>query len=215
VAWEGFSAPYQGFSPFLCSLNLETVDMANPIEDDPELARAVGLLAGRWGLVEFYVEYIFTLLAGTDDRKATILFSFFKGVGTQCEIVRQMLNETPGVSDDARALIIKILNRYSELAPDRNAVLHYPFGWDTQGGERTIYKSARQKKGPELRLKKPTSAAAIMVIADRVDQLTEEIGYLLTIRFWKPTFLQSLSTQPEEQAADTSPGRLGLEQSPK
>jgi hypothetical protein len=188
--------------------------MANPIEDDPELARAVGLLAGRWGLVEFYVEFIFALLVGTDDRKAAILFSFFKGVGTQCDIIRHLLDETPEVSDDARARIITILKKYRELAPERNAILHYPFGWDSEGGERTIYKSATQRKGPELRLKKPTSAAAIIAVADRVDQLTDEIVHLMAVDFWKPTPLQGLLSPSQDQTQETSTGLLGFRQSP-
>lgn len=185
--------------------------MANPIEEDSELARSVGVLAGRWGLVEYYVEFIFALLVGTNDRKASILFSFFKGVGTQCDIVRHLLDETANVSDDARSRIISILKKYNELAPERNGVIHYPFGWDTEGGERTIYKSAKRRKGPELSFKKPTSAAAIMELAGRVDALTNDIAHLMAVDFWKPSPLQELFSQSLDQTQENeneSPGLL-------
>jgi len=188
--------------------------MPNPIEDDHELARAVGVLAGRWGLVEFYVEYIFTLLVGTNRRKASILFSFFKGVGTQCDIIRHMLDETPNVSDDASARIISILKNYARLAPERNGVIHYPFGWDSEGDERTIYKSMKRRTGPELSFKKPTSAADIMKLADRVNAITDEIASLLSVDFWKPTLLQSLLAQSPDQTQESGTGLLGSPQSP-
>lgn len=188
--------------------------MANPIEDDPELARAVGLLAGRWGLVEFYVEFIFSLLVGTDGRKAAILFSFFKGVGTQCDIIRHLLDETPNVSDDARSRIISILKKYRELAPERNGVLHYPFGWDSEGAERTIYKSAKRRSGPELTFKKPTSASAIIELADRVNAVVGEIAQLMTVDLWSSTPLQEPLSQSPDQTQENRTGLLGYRPPP-
>lgn len=176
--------------------------MANPIEEDNELARAVGVLAGRWGLVEFYVEYIFTLLVGTSSRKASILFSFFKGVATQCDIVAHLLDETPEVSDEARIIITSILKKYKHLAPERNGVIHFPFGWDRVGDERSIYKSMKRRKGPELSFKKPTSAADIMELADRVNAINGEIASLMAVEFWKPQPLQSLLGQSLRQTEE-------------
>jgi hypothetical protein len=147
--------------------------MANPIEEDPELARAVGVLAGRWGLVEVSVEILFGFLSGLSQRKATIMFSFFKAVNTQRDIIRFMARETPTLSSALLEQIDTCLNEYVSLAADRNAVIHYPFGWDSEVEPPAIYKMARTRSGEHLHTKRPMDAKSVMDLADRVNALHE------------------------------------------
>lgn len=149
--------------------------MANPIEDDPKLAQAVGILAGRWGLVEVMVELIFTTLSGMPHRKSTIIFSFFRNVSTQRDVIKFMALETPSVGPDLTQEISDRLKEYVDMAGERNSVIHFPFGWDSDASPPTIYKMARQRRGDELYTKVPMTDETVMELANRVGALHDEL----------------------------------------
>lgn len=154
--------------------------MANPIEDDPKLAQAVGILAGRWGLVEAAVELLFTTISGTPHRKATIIFSFFRNVNTQRDVIRFMVRESPTLSEALATEINGCLNTYAEMAAERNAVIHFPFGWDTDADTPTIYKMVRQRTGDELYIKSAMNADTVRALAERVTVLHDRLLVCLT-----------------------------------
>ncbi|MGX1499459.1 hypothetical protein ACSSV1_004519 [Labrenzia sp. MBR-25] len=150
--------------------------MPNPIDDNDDLAIALGRLAGRWGLVEFAVEMIFTFLSEMPERKATITFSFFKAVGTQKDIIEFMAEETEWLSDEMKSQIKTAVRKYSNMSGERNGYIHYPFGYDTEGDDEfEIYKAKRSRTGDELLQKKAVTPEMINTFVDRVRELQLEI----------------------------------------
>lgn len=149
--------------------------MANPIEDDPKLAQAVGILAGRFGLVEVMVEMIFVTVSGCDERRATILFSFFKGVSTQCDVIKLLAKTQADIDPPLFKRLTETLKRYTELATLRNGVIHYPFGWDTGLETPTIYKMRRTRSGPKVWVKDHTNHETVSEIAEQIEALFHEV----------------------------------------
>jgi hypothetical protein len=151
--------------------------MPNPIDDNNDLANALGRLAGRWGLVEFSVEMIFTLLSEMPERKATITFSFFKATGTQKDIIDFMVEETQWLSGDVKDKVKYAVKKYANMAGERNGYIHYPFGYDTanEDDEFAIYKAKRSRTGDQLLQKRPVTPDMIQEFADKVSVLYDEL----------------------------------------
>lgn len=180
--------------------------MPNPIEDDPKLAQAVGVLAGRFGLVEVMIEIIFVALSGCDHRRATILFSFFKSVPTQCEVIKLLAKSQSAIDEPLTERISDALKTFTDLAAKRNGVIHFPFGWDnTNPNNPTIYKMRRTRTGPEVWVKDPASHEAVTSIAKDVDALYRRLLVLQDdiIEAQRSSLLETLTQLPPDQTLDT------------
>jgi len=169
--------------------------MANPIDDNDDLAKALGRLAGRWGLAEFTVDMIFTLLSEMPERKATITFSFFRSTGTQKDVIHFMADETTWLPDDTKERVKAAVKKYADMAGTRNGFIHYPFGYDRQSeNEFQIYKGKRSRTGDNLLQKKNVSPKMITEFCEEINTLYDELmechREILDVRF------QALRTQP-------------------
>ena len=152
--------------------------MGNPIDDDDELAMAVGRLAGRWGAVEFAVEILFLQISEMPWRKAVITFSMFKTISTQCDFINLIARETLWIDEKTRRSIRRLLKRFSKMSETRNHLVHYPFGYNSDSPAREIYKLQRDRGGSKQHLGKPTSAREIMSFARRVSRLGTALSKL-------------------------------------
>lgn len=158
--------------------------MPNPIEEDDELAQAVGRVAGRWGMAEFEVESMFTWLLGAAHRQATIAFSFFKAVPTQVDIIELLLDENPKLTAEERATCKAALRSFKAMSPERNSIIHYPFGYDSKSASgKELYKLRVRRKGEQLHWAEPTSHKEVMKFADRISVLNEHLRQANTIVF--------------------------------
>lgn len=125
-------------------------------------------------MVEIMVETIFVSLSGCDERRATILFSFFKSVSTQCDVIRLMAKTQPSIGPDLSKRLNAVLSLYGDLAQHRNGIIHYPFGWDTDLDTATIYKMRRTRSGPEVWVKEPTGDEAVYAVAEQIEGLFQQ-----------------------------------------
>ena len=150
--------------------------MANPIDDNDELATALGRLVGRWGMSEFYIEMIYTLLSEMPSRKATITFSFFRSVGTQKDIIYFLVGETEWLPNKTKEEIKSAVTKFSKMAGRRNGYIHSPFGHaKNNDGDFEIYKTARNRTGEFLYSKKTVTPTSILKFADEVTEMNKRL----------------------------------------
>src|SRR5215213_724465 len=113
--------------------------MANPIDDNDQLAIAVGRAAGRWALVENAVEMLFLQMIGTDSKRASVVFRFFRSNNNQREVLTGLATVYLAAEDDLRKRLTALLLTYKDLADKRNKLLHSAFGYDTSKDDKPIY----------------------------------------------------------------------------
>ena len=121
--------------------------MGAPLEDDPELAAALGRMVGAWSHLEYLWTLQFAKFTGMGLNMAAGVFDFFKSTRTQCDVLRRLGNISPRSSEEIREGLKITLKLYQELADRRNKLAHNPFGW--MGGEgREIYIMEKTKGTP-------------------------------------------------------------------
>jgi hypothetical protein len=99
-----------------------------PVDENIELAAAIGRCSNNWAHAETRLAILFSLLSKTDLTTAVIIFSFFKATRMQSDV----LNRLGKISSLMTAHKIKLLNdlmkEYQSLADERNRLLHNPIG---------------------------------------------------------------------------------------
>jgi hypothetical protein len=151
--------------------------MQNPIEDDPELARAVGLLVGRMGIAEIAVATIFQILSEAPWHKATALFATYRSAESQRDIIKWLAGSSPFLSGATVCALGKALDDFVCLYKKRSKIIHYPFGWNTGEDPPTIYKM--MTAGRDGHVTKPMDAKHVKDVADRVSSLYSRLSELL------------------------------------
>ena len=104
--------------------------MGAPLDDDAELAAALGRMVGAWSHLEYRLTVLFAMLTEMDLNMAAAVFDFFKSTSTQIDVMRRVSRLSPRATDKSRASLGTALKTYQRLAPLRNALAHNPFGWD-------------------------------------------------------------------------------------
>lgn len=188
--------------------------MANPIDDNDQLAIAVGRSAGRWALVENAMETLFLQMIGTDSKRGSLLFRFFRNSNSQREVLTNLSSIYLAEEEDLRTRLTNLLLIYKDLADRRNQLLHNAFGYDTSKEDLPIYQ-IRRAPGQEVPYKRfPITVGTITVFAAEARDLFDDL-----IRFKMDALDRiqarldeqlkaSLETQPEPPV-DLGQGLLG------
>jgi hypothetical protein len=121
--------------------------MGAPLDDDPELAAALGRMVGAWSNLEYLWTLQFAKFTGMELNMAAGVFDFFKSTRTQCDVLRRLGKISPQSSDEIREGLKIALKLYQELADRRNMLAHNPFGWTT-GDEPELYIMEKTKGVP-------------------------------------------------------------------
>src|SRR6185437_1592589 len=100
--------------------------MVHPVDDDPEMASAIGRCSNNWTHAETILAWIFTSLTGAEHTIAVTVFSFFKTIRTQSDVLKKLANLSPFMTDELRNRLKQSLKTYLALAEGRNQLLHNP-----------------------------------------------------------------------------------------
>jgi hypothetical protein len=103
-----------------------------PVDENTELAAAIGRCSNNWAHAESRLAIIFCLLSKTDLTTAVTIFSFFKATRTQIDILKRLGKISPLVTPQKFQLLTALMKEYQGLADERNRLLHNPIGMNEE-----------------------------------------------------------------------------------
>ena len=103
-----------------------------PVDENIELAAAIGRCSNNWAHAETRLAILFCLLSKTDLTTAVIIFSCIKATRTQSEVLRRLGKISPIVSPELLELLNDLMKEYQALADERNRLLHNPIGMNEE-----------------------------------------------------------------------------------
>jgi hypothetical protein len=99
-----------------------------PVDENTELAAAIGRCSNNWAHAEVRLAIIFCLLSKTDLTTAVTIFSFFKATAMQIGVLKRLGKISPLVTPEKSELLTDLMKEYQSLADERNRLLHNPIG---------------------------------------------------------------------------------------
>jgi len=101
---------------------------AGPVDENTELAAAIGRCSNNWAHAESRLAIIFCLLSKTDLTTAVTIFSFFKATRMQIDVLKRLGKISPVMTPQKSELLADLMKEYQGLADERNRLLHNPIG---------------------------------------------------------------------------------------
>ena len=99
-----------------------------PVDENSELAAAIGRCSNNWAHAESRLAIIFCLLSKTDLTTAVTIFSFFKATRMQIDVLKRLGKISPVMTPQKSELLADLMKEYQSLAHERNRLLHNPIG---------------------------------------------------------------------------------------
>jgi hypothetical protein len=151
--------------------------MPGPVDESIELAAAIGRCSNDWTHAETQLALLFSVLSKMEMTSAVTVFSFFKNVRTQSEVLKRLAKVSPiGVSDENLQILSRILRLYEDLAVERNKIGHNPIGRTPD--ENALYIMLRRKSPPVGELPYETAPISIEAI-DRISARIKKFNLIL------------------------------------
>jgi hypothetical protein len=170
--------------------------MGAPIDDDINLAAAIGRVSGAWSLIESQLTVLFCSLADVNINIGAIIFNFFRSTATQAQILTRLAAVSPKSNDRVRHLLKNALGEYAVLAKERNELAHNPLGW-TNSERSEIYTMIKSKVTPDDEFPyamKPLIVADIVNLKTRIDIFQLKILTVLHL-IQPPIFAAGLTSE--------------------
>jgi hypothetical protein len=99
-----------------------------PVDENIELAAAIGRCSNNWAHAETRLAILFCLLSKTDLTTAVTIFSFFKATRMQSDVLKRLGKISPLMTPPKFELLNDLMKEYQGLADERNRLLHNPIG---------------------------------------------------------------------------------------
>jgi hypothetical protein len=99
-----------------------------PVDENIELAAAIGRCSNNWAHAETRLAILFSLLSKTDLTTAVIIFSFFKATRMQSDVPNRLGKISSLMTAHKIKLLNDLMKEYQSLADERNRLLHNPIG---------------------------------------------------------------------------------------
>ncbi len=138
-----------------------------PVDENIELAAAIGRCSNNWAHAETRLTIIFCLLSKTDLTTAVTIFSFFKATRTQSDVLKRLGKLSPLVTLEKFELLTDLMKEYQSLADERNRLLHNPIGMNEE-----LYIMLREKSPQPGTIPYKTEAISI----ESIDDLSSRIA---------------------------------------
>src|ERR1700687_205833 len=84
-----------------------------PVDDNVDLAAAIGRCSNNWPHAETRLAILFCLLSKTDLTTAVIIFSFFKATRTQSGVLKSLGKISPLMTPQKIELLSDLIDRKS------------------------------------------------------------------------------------------------------
>jgi hypothetical protein len=145
--------------------------MSGPVDENIELAAAIGRCSNDWSHAEYQLALLFCILAKMDMTAAVTVFSMFKSVRTQSEVLKRLARVSQlKVSGENLEILKRLMREYEDLAAERNRIAHNPIGRTAE--EKELYIMLR-RKSPEIG-ELPYETAPISI--QMIDELAARIS---------------------------------------
>jgi hypothetical protein len=138
-----------------------------PVDQNIELAAAIGRCSNNWAHAESRLAIIFCLLSKTDLTTAVTIFSFFKATRTQIDVLKRLAKISPLITPQKLELLTDLTKKYQGLADERNRLLHNPIGINED-----LYIMLRDNSPNPGAIPYKTEAISIEVIDDLSDRIS-------------------------------------------
>lgn len=176
--------------------------MAHPVDDNPELAAAIGRMTNKWGHVEYRLALIFSMLAGLDLATGPTIFDFFKSTSIQKQVLLRLARLAPFCTDTITSTLEDVLIEYENLAKERNEISHNPFGQTLEQELYIMVKLKKPKAGESVYFAKPIAIEDINSAAVKIEALTVKFLAVLDL-VWEAKFGSSPKITPEQPGGST------------
>jgi hypothetical protein len=103
-----------------------------PVDENTELAAAIGRCSNNWAHAETRLAIIFCLLSKTDLTTAVTIFNFFKATRMQIDVLKRLGKISPLMTPQKFELLTQLMKEYQSLAGERNRLLHNPIGMNEE-----------------------------------------------------------------------------------
>ena len=103
-----------------------------PVDENTELAAAIGRCSNNWAHAESRLAIIFCLLSKTDLTSAVTIFSFFKATRMQIDVLKRLGKISLLVTPQKFELLSDLMKEYQGLADELNRLLHKPIGMNEE-----------------------------------------------------------------------------------
>ena len=149
--------------------------MLHPVDDDPEMASAIGRCSNNWTHAETILAWIFTSLTRTEHTIAVTVFSFFKATRTQSDVLKKLAKIAPFMTDELRERLKGLLKRYLALAEGRNQLLHNPMGRSVENQTYIMLRHSTPRLGELAYASKPISPSEIDELSSKIRALVRDL----------------------------------------
>jgi hypothetical protein len=107
---------------------VQRVLTGGPVDENIELAAAIGRCSNNWAHAETRLAILFSLLSKTDLTTAVIIFNFFRATQMQSDVLKSLAKISPLMTPQKIKLLSDLMKEYQSLAGERNRLLHNPIG---------------------------------------------------------------------------------------
>jgi hypothetical protein len=138
-----------------------------PVDNDIELAAAIGRCSNNWAHAESRLTILFCILSRTDLTTGVIIFSHFKATRVRSDVLKRLGRLSTLMTPERLELLNSLLKEYQSLADERNQLIHNPIGMGEE-----LYIMLRDKAPLPDAIPYKTEPISI----DQIDDLSERIS---------------------------------------
>jgi hypothetical protein len=136
-----------------------------PLDFNPEMGRAIGLVTGHWTALEDSLCILMATLLGVDQARAEVVFYTSTNHKYRRDVLRA-LNDLVVVDQETRKLINELLKDVADLSTERNELSHHAF---LAGPNRSTLTQRGVKPATKQGVQvKPVTAETILGLARRI-----------------------------------------------
>jgi len=143
-----------------------------PLDDTPDVAQALGRLAGHWNVVELHLQGFFELLTLLDQRRGQAIFRSIISVSVRLDVLRRLI-PISFVPEDLQKRMLNVLDEVQQLNKQRNEHMHAV--WAAADPSTDVFRLSTMPPRPQL--KKP-SPLGVQLSADQVKAVVDAMAEL-------------------------------------
>lgn len=94
-----------------------------PLDNQPEIAQALGRMLGHWAILENKLSYILGTLLGLDQSRLHMLYHSFNSVSSKINLIERLIHIYTFDSDE-KTTLLSLIKTASDLNATRNTFVH-------------------------------------------------------------------------------------------
>lgn len=94
-----------------------------PLDNQPEIAQALGRMLGHWAILENKLSYVLGNLLGLDQTRLHMLYHSFTSVTSKIQLIKRLIH-TYIFDSDEKTTLLSLISKASDLNTIRNTYVH-------------------------------------------------------------------------------------------